>query len=280
MSDFGKLYIVATPIGNLEDITYRAVRILSEAAAVAAEDTRHTRKLLSRYDIHTQLTSYHDHNKEVKAEVLVQRMKFGDDVALVSDAGTPGISDPGYYLINRAAEEGIEVIAIPGPSASIAALSVSGLPTDSFAFEGFLPSRTGERQRKLGSLADEPRTMIFYEAPHRINKTLADMLEIFGDRRGALGRELTKLHEECIRGGLSDIIEALGGNKPKGEITLVVGGAKDMPPGESVLSLHEHVYKVVREEGVTKKEAIAMVAKLRGVPKRDVYGEVVENEGG
>jgi len=280
MSAYGTLYIVATPIGNLEDITYRAVRILGEVSLIAAEDTRRTRKLLSRYDIHTQLTSYHDHNKEDKAEVLAERMKLGDDVALVSDAGTPGISDPGYYLINRSVEEGIEVIPVPGPSASVAALSVSGLPTDSFVFEGFLPSRKLQRLKKLEKLVDEPRTMIFYEAPHRVHKALSDMLAVFGDRRAVLARELTKVHEEHIRGCIHDIIEGIADREPKGEITLVVGGAVDMPPGDMVMPIPEHVYKLVREEGVSKKEAMGMIAKLRGVPRRDVYKEVLEHEGG
>jgi len=279
MGSIGKLYIVATPIGNLEDITYRAVRTLGEASIIAAEDTRHTRKLLSRYDLHAQLVSYHDHNKEDKAEVLVERMKWGDTVALVSDAGTPGISDPGYYLINRAVEEGIEVVPIPGPSASITALSVSGLPTDAFVFEGFLPARKAARLRRLERLVDEPRTMIFYEAPHRVHKVLADMLAVFGNRRAALCRELTKIHEECQRGPLHDIIERIA-SEPKGEITLIVSGASGAPEADSVMPIPEQVYRIVREEGVTKKEAITEVARLRGLPRREVYNEVVRHETG
>jgi 16S rRNA (cytidine1402-2'-O)-methyltransferase len=270
----GFLYIVATPIGNLEDITLRAVRLLGEVSLIAAEDTRHTQKLLSHFDIHKPLTSYHDHNKEQKAEVLVDRLKDGDSVALVSDAGTPGISDPGYYLINRAIEEGVKVVPVPGPSASLTALSASGLPTDSFVFEGFLPARKTQRVSKLGALKAETRTMILHEAPHRISHSLKDMLEIFGDRRIALARELTKVHEEFLRGKISDIINAIERRAIKGEITLVVEGAKGLPPEPTVLSLSGHVEKLVRD-GMSKKEAIAMVARLRGMPKKLVYNEVI-----
>jgi len=271
----GSLYIVATPIGNLEDITLRALRVLKEVSLVAAEDTRHTQKLLTHFGIHARLTSYHDHSKEEKAELLIERLKGGESVALVSDAGTPGVSDPGYYLINRAVEEGVDVVPVPGASAALAALSVSGLATDSFVFEGFLPSRSAQRRKKLEGLSDEPRTMIFYEAPHRIHKTLGDMLDILGDRRAVLARELTKVHEELIRGTLAGVNEAVHGRTLKGEITLLVGGATGTQNQESVLSLSDHVMKIVREEGVSRKDAVAKVAKLRGVPKRVVYNETV-----
>lgn len=272
---FGLLYIVATPIGNLEDITLRALRILKEVSLVAAEDTRHTQKLLTHFGIHARLTSYHDHNKEEKAELIIERLKTGEPVALVSDAGTPGVSDPGYYLVNRAIEEGVEVVPIPGASAALAALSISGLPMDSFVFEGFLPSRASQRRKELEGLAREPRTMIFYEAPHRIQATLSDMLETLGDRRAVLARELTKIHEEVLRGSLRAIIENVRPRKLKGEITLLVEGASEIPPEPTVLSIPDHVAKLVREEGVSKKEAIARVAKLRGMPKRDVYRETL-----
>jgi len=273
----GSLYIVATPIGNLEDITFRAVRILGEVSLIAAEDTRHTQKLLSHYDIHKPLTSYHDHSKEEKAEVIVARLKQGDSVALVSDAGTPGISDPGYYLINRALEEGIAVVPIPGPTAALTALSASGLPTDSFVFEGFLPSRRSQRLRKLEGLKGETRTIIFYEAPHRILDCLKDMAEVLGDRRAVLARELTKIHEELIRGGIGDIINNISARVLKGEITIIVEGMREAPPEPTVLSYTDHVEKLVRDEGLNKKEAIAKVAKLRGVPKNVVYNEVVKS---
>jgi 16S rRNA (cytidine1402-2'-O)-methyltransferase len=275
---FGSLYIVATPIGNLEDVTLRALRILGEVSLIAAEDTRHTQKLLTHFSIAKPLTSYHDHNKEQKAEVLVARLKEGGDVALVSDAGTPGISDPGYYIINRAIEEGIRVVPIPGATAALAALSVSGLPTDSFVFEGFMPPKKGRRVAKLKRLADEPRTVILYEAPHRIHETLDDMRDVLGNRRIVLARELTKIHEELLRGKIGDIIEKLTGRTVKGEITLVVEGRTGADPEFSVLSLSDHVAKLVREDGVTKKDAIEMVAKLRGVPKKRVYEEVLTNK--
>lgn len=275
---FGSLYIVATPIGNLEDITLRALRILGEVSLIAAEDTRHTQKLLTHFSIARPLTSYHDHNKEQKAEVLVARLQEGGDVALVSDAGTPGISDPGYYIINRAIEEGIRVIPIPGATAALSALSVSGLPTDSFVFEGFLPPKKGRRVAKLKSLADETRTIVLYEAPHRIHETLGDILAVLGDRRIVLARELTKIHEELLRGKIGDIIEKLAERSMKGEITLVVEGKTGDGPELSVLSLSDHVAKLVREEGVTKKDAIEMVAKLRGMPKKRVYEEVLANK--
>lgn len=275
----GSLYIVATPIGNLEDITLRGLRILREVSLIAAEDTRHTSKLLNHFDIHKPLTSYHDHNKESKAEVLIARLKEGESVALVSDAGTPGISDPGYYLINRAIEEGAPVIPIPGPSASLTALSASGLPTDSFVFEGFLPARKSQRISKLSSLKAETRTIILHEAPHRLINSLKDMQGALGDRRIAMARELTKVHEEILRGKISDIIKSFEGRAVKGEITLIIEGCREgTGEGQSeltVLSLSGHVEKLIREEGMSKKEAITAVAALRGVPKKLVYSEVI-----
>jgi len=218
--------VVATPIGNLEDITYRAIKVLSKVSFIAAEDTRWTKKLLNHYQIKARLISYHEHNEEKRAEELVNLLLKGEDIALVSNAGTPGISDPGYRLVQRAAETDIEVIPIPGASAVIAALSVSGLPTDSFFFSGFLPRKKGKRERRLKELKDLASTLIFYEAPHRIERTLAEMEEILGDREMVLARELTKLHEEVIRGRISSIKEKLAGKKVRGEITLIIRGAK------------------------------------------------------
>ncbi len=223
----GILYIVSTPIGNLEDITVRALRVLKEAGVIAAEDTRHTRKLLSRYDIHIPLTSYHDFNKYEKAEVLISKIKEGTDVALVSDAGTPGISDPGYYLIKRAIEEGIRVIPIPGATALTAALSISGLPTDRFSFIGFLPKKRTAREKTLRMLSEIEHTLILYESPHRILKTLNEIREIFGERRISVARELTKIHEEIIRGTVSEVIGQLG-QHPRGEIVLIIEGKKEV----------------------------------------------------
>jgi len=220
----GKLYIVSTPIGNLEDITLRAIRVLKEAGIIAAEDTRHTKHLLNHYQISTALTSYHDFNKEEKAEILIARMKEGTDVALVSDAGTPGISDPGFFLIKRSIEEGINIVPIPGPTASIAALSISGLPTDSFVFEGFLPKKKGQKTKKIESLKDDRRTLILFESPHRIAKVIEELESILGDRRAALVREVTKVYEEVIRGRLSEVKKRLENKKIRGEITLVIEG--------------------------------------------------------
>ena len=235
----GTLYVVGTPIGNLEDITYRAVRILKSVAVIAAEDTRHTRTLLSAYDIHTPLTSYHDFNKEEKAPVLIARMSEGASVALVCDAGTPTLSDPGYFLINEAHRAGRVVCPIPGPAAAIAALSVSGLPTDRFAFEGFLPRKSGSRQRRLASLQSETRTLVFYESPHRILALLKELQAVMGEREIVLGREMTKHHEEIIRGPIADVIRRFENKKPKGEITLVVTGHREGTSGKRVQQKEE-----------------------------------------
>ena len=268
----GTLYIVATPIGNLEDITFRAIRILKEVDLIAAEDTRHTRHLLDRYQIGTQLTSYHDHNKEEKAPILVARMLEGKNVALVSDAGTPGISDPGYFLINLAIDQAILVVPIPGATAAIAALSVSGMPTDSFVFEGFLPSKHTARIKRLQSLITEERTIIFYEAPHKIIKTLEDMKEILGDRQAVITRELTKIHEETIRGTLSGILKRLTSGTIKGEFTIIVHGATAEPLKQDI-DTAEYLRNLMLHRGLTKKEAISTAAEELGLPKKDVYKE-------
>lgn len=268
----GTLYIVATPIGNLEDITLRAIRVLKEADIIAAEDTRHTQKLLARYDIHTLLTSYHDHNKEEKAPVLVARMLEGENVALVSDAGTPGISDPGYFLINLAAHEDIPLVPIPGATAAIAALSISGLPTDSFVFEGFLPNRHAARVRKLEELAEEKRTLIFYEAPHRIIQAVEDMLQTFGDRKAVLTRELTKVHEEVIRGTLQEVLARLRKGVIKGEFTITVHGAAE-DPKQADMDPAAYLRDLMLHRGLSKKDAVAAAAKELGLPKKDVYRE-------
>lgn len=269
----GILYIVATPIGNLEDITLRAIRILKEADVIAAEDTRHTQKLLAKYAIHAPLlTSYHDHNKEEKAPVLVAKLLDGKNVALVSDAGTPGISDPGYFLINLAVDQKIPVVPIPGPTAAITALSVSGLPTDSFVFEGFLPSKHTARLKRLEELKQEKRTLVFYEAPHRISDALADMEAVLGDRKAVVTRELTKIHEETIRGNLTEIRKHLEEGISKGEFTIVVHGATDRP-AEQQVDTTEYLKNLMLHRGLTKKEAIAAAAEELGLPKKDVYKE-------
>jgi 16S rRNA (cytidine1402-2'-O)-methyltransferase len=268
----GTLYIVATPIGNLEDITLRALRVLKEVDVIAAEDTRHTRHLLDRYQIETQLTSYHDHNKEEKAPVLVSRLLEGKSVALVSDAGTPGISDPGYFLINLAVDQKIPVVPIPGATAAIAALSVSGLPTDNFVFEGFLPAKQTARLKRLQALANEERTIIFYEAPHKIVKTVEDMLQVFGDRRAVITRELTKIHEETIRGTLTELLKRLHAGTIKGEFTIILHGVSAEPLKQDI-DTAEYLKNLMLHRGLSKKEAVAIAAGELGLPKREVYKE-------
>lgn len=268
----GTLYIVSTPIGNLEDITLRAIRVLKEVDLIAAEDTRHTRHLLDRYEITTPLTSYHDHNKEEKAPVLVARLLEGSSVALVSDAGTPGISDPGYFLINLAADQKIPVVPVPGATAAVAALSISGLPTDSFVFEGFLPAKHTARLKRLKNLSQEKRTIIFYEAPHKIVKTLEDMIEVFGDRKAVVTRELTKIHEETIRGMFSDILNHLRKGTVRGEFTIVVHGASTEPAAQDI-DPAEYLKNLMLHRGLSKKEAIAAAAEELGLPKKEVYKE-------
>ncbi len=268
----GTLYIVSTPIGNLEDITLRAIRVLKEVGLIAAEDTRHTRNLLNKYEIETSLTSYHDHNKEEKAPVLVAQMIEGKSVALVSDAGTPGISDPGYFLINLAIDQKIPVVPIPGATAAIAALSISGMPTDSFVFEGFLPSKHGQRLKRLQALAKEERTIIFYEAPHKIIKAIEEMLEVFGDRRAVITRELTKIHEEAIRGTLSEILKHLLTGSIKGEFTVIMHGYSAEPPKQDI-DTSEYLKNLMLHRGLSKKEAVAAAAEELGLPKKEVYKE-------
>ena len=268
----GILYIVATPIGNLEDITLRAIRVLKEVDLIAAEDTRHTRNLLNKHEINTPLTSYHDHNKEEKSPILVAQLLEGKNIALVSDAGTPGISDPGYFLINFAIDQKIPVIPIPGATAAIAALSVSGMPTDSFIFEGFLPSKHGARLKRLQALVKEERTVIFYEAPHKIIKAIEEMLEIFGDRRAVMTRELTKIHEETIRGTLSEILKRLQEGTIKGEFTIIVRGFSREPQKQDI-SIAEYLKNLMIHRGLSKKEAITATAEEFGLPRKEVYKE-------
>jgi 16S rRNA (cytidine1402-2'-O)-methyltransferase len=276
----GTLYIVATPIGNLEDITLRALRILKEADIIAAEDTRHTQKLLSKFDIHTPLTSYHDHNKEEKAPVLVSRLLEGKSIALVSDAGTPGISDPGYFLINLAIDQKVPVVPIPGATAAIAALSVSGLPTDRFVFEGFLPSKHTARMKRLTELAKEERTLIFYEAPHRIMQALEDMQTVLGDRQAVLTRELTKVHEQVLRGRIPNVRKQLEAGSMKGEFTIIVEATASGADRVNI-SPEEYLKNLILHRGLPKKEAIAVAAHDLGVPKKEIYkiGLTIKEEG-
>ena len=223
----GILYIVSAPIGNLEDITLRALRILREVDIIAAEDTRHTRKLLSYYDIHTPMISYFEHNEIRRAGLLLEKLENGSKVALVSNAGTPAISDPGYHIINLCIEAGTQIVPIPGPSAFLAAAVVSGFPLHSFIFEGFLPAKKSRRVRRLNTLRDEPRTLIFYESPHRLLKFLTDVLEVLGDRELVVARELTKMHEEIYRGLVSLAIQKFTEVQPRGEFTITIKGAEN-----------------------------------------------------
>jgi len=224
----GSLYLVSTPIGNLEDITLRALRILKEADLIAAEDTRRTGLLLKHFGIPNRMESYHDHNKVRKTPMLLNRLRQGDSIAVVSDAGTPGISDPAYYLVRRAADVSVPVVPIPGATAAVAGLTVSGLPTDRFVFEGFLPVKKGRKSR-LEDLAGETRTIVLYEAPHRLLRTLSDLLEVLGDRTMAVCRELTKKFEETLRGPISEIVRVFSERKPKGEFILIIKGCTKKP---------------------------------------------------
>ncbi|WP_066634235.1 16S rRNA (cytidine(1402)-2'-O)-methyltransferase [Desulfolucanica intricata] len=280
--NIGKLYLCATPIGNLEDITLRVLRVLKEVDLIAAEDTRNTRKLLSHYDIHTPLTSYHRHNQQDKGMILINKLLEGQQIALVSDAGLPGISDPGEDLVKLALEKEIEVIPLPGPSAAVTALVVSGLPTRSFIFEGFLPASKKARRKKLKEIKNQTKTLVFYEAPHRITEMLEDVLLCLGNRKVSLSRELTKKFEETLRGTVQDILEQIKTNRPRGEFSIVIEGAKPeeietlTAPWEK-MTLIEHV-KYLEKQNCETKEAIKKVAKIRGIPKREVYNAVLETK--
>ena len=269
----GRLYVVATPIGNMADITLRAVRVMGEVDVVAAEDTRTARKLLTHHGVRTQLVSYHAHNEQQRTPELLARMQSGDSVAIVSEAGTPSISDPGYRLVQAAIDAGIDVEPIPGPSALLAALVVSGLPTDAFVFDGFLPRRGAERRRRLEALRDEPRTLVFFEAPHRLDACLGDVLDVLGDRPAALCRELTKMHEEVRRGSLSEIVAGIGRDPVRGEIVLVVSGLQDAATPDIDGAVDEVLSRTTTGESM--REATRVVAAERGVPRRALYDRVL-----
>jgi 16S rRNA (cytidine1402-2'-O)-methyltransferase len=274
----GVLYLVATPIGNLEDITLRALRILREADQIAAEDTRHTQKLLTHYEISRPLVSYHEHNEVARAPELIAALEQGAKIALVSDAGMPLVSDPGHRLVELCLLHHIPVVPVPGPSASLAALAASGLPNEEFLFVGFLPQRSGERRRALERLRIEDRTLILYEAPHRIAECVSDAREILGDRPACLAREITKVHEEFRRGLLSEIGESLRERPAKGEITLLIGPG-EAAAGSAVDSsqgLAERVEELMRQAKLDRKEALKLAAKERGLTRREAYERVVE----
>jgi 16S rRNA (cytidine1402-2'-O)-methyltransferase len=268
----GALYLVATPIGNLEDITFRAVRTLREAGLIACEDTRHTRKLLDHYGIAKPAVSYHEHNERARAEELTAKLLAGISVALVSDAGMPLVSDPGYRLVTAAIENGIPVIPIPGPSALVTALAASGMPTDAFYFGGFLPPKSGHRIRALTALAGVEATLVFYEAPHRILDALADVEQTLGARTVVVARELTKIHEEFVRGSAAEVRASLAArNAIKGEITLLIG--RPAEPAPDATPLDEAVAACMRE-GLSRMDAMKAVARRRGLSKRDVYRDM------
>ena len=272
----GTLYVVATPLGNLEDVTLRALRVLKEAALVACEDTRRTAKLLQAHGIATPTTSYFEHNERWKGERILDALRAGRAVALVSDAGTPGISDPGYRLVREARAEGIAVVPVPGPSAVVAALSVSGLPTDRFLFVGFLPARASARRKALDAIAAVTETIVVYESPVRVVAALDDMIASLGDRDAFLCREATKVHEEYVRGTLSSL-RALLASRPevKGEVVLVVGGAPDA--AVAVTATVAETFARLTADGLTRREAVKETAKIHGLPARDVYAQVLED---
>jgi 16S rRNA (cytidine1402-2'-O)-methyltransferase len=268
----GTLYVVATPLGNLEDITLRALRVLREVPLIACEDTRRTVKLLNRYGIRTPMTVFHDFNKARAGAGLLRRMREGENVALVSDAGTPGISDPGFELVRDAVASGIPIEVIPGPSALIAALVISGLPTDRFAFEGFLPNRPARRRKALAALSGETRTMIFYESPQRIAAFLADAVEAFGGRRSCIVREMTKVHEEILRGTLPELLEEISRreNVP-GEITVVVAGA----PKRVERSVEDIVREALEDASGSSRDLAKEIAERTGASRKEVYEEIL-----
>ncbi len=279
--DKGTLFLVATPIGNLQDITLRAINTLKEVELIAAEDTRQTIKLLNHFEIKKPLVSYYEHNKIVKGNYLVEQLQQGKNIALVSDAGTPGISDPGEDLVKLCIENDIKVTMIPGPVAAVTGIVISGLPTGRFVFEGFLPMNKRTRQERLKQLKDETRTIIFYEAPHKLPYTLKDMYNAWGERKIALARELTKRYEEVIRCNLSEAAERYQIEAPKGEFVVIIEGQDEQVLQElekdkyADISIEDHVERYI-QQGLQKKEAIKKAAEDRGINKRDVYNIVMK----
>lgn len=276
----GTLYLVGTPIGNLEDLSFRALRVLQQVDRIACEDTRQSGKLLSHYGIATRTVSYHEHNEAERAAELVTELQQGRSLALITDAGMPGISDPGYRLVTLAVQQGIPVVPIPGPAAFLTALVTSGLPTDAFEFRGFLPSKTGARREVLTGIAASPNTQIFYEAPHRIVESLADVVATLGDARPVVvARELTKLHEEFLRGTAAEVLATLRQREQtseagvRGEITLLIGKAAEGAAAVSRKSLRERLAEIQQEDGVDEKTALKRLAKEMGVSKSEAYRE-------
>ncbi len=275
----GMLYVVATPIGNAEDISARAIRVLSEVGLVACEDTRRTARLLAAHSIRTPTTSYFEHNEARRLPELVMRLRSGTSVALVTDAGTPTISDPGYRLVRASIDAGIRITAVPGPCAAIVALAVAGLPTDRFAFEGFLPSKGGERERILAQLATEERTLVIYEAARRLPQRFSELIAAFGPgRRLAVVREATKTHEEIVRGSLAQVAEEFATRQLLGEVTLVIQGAHGSETAAPASPLdHSRVFDILREAGLSVKDASAVASKITGASRREIYQAAIKS---
>jgi 16S rRNA (cytidine1402-2'-O)-methyltransferase len=280
--EHGKLYVVGTPIGNLEDITLRAIRILKEADLIACEDTRRTQKLLNAYTIKTRTVSYHEHNEMTRAPELIIKLEEGSTIALVTDAGMPVVSDPGFRLVHLAVRHSIPVIPVPGASAFVAALAASGLPVDKFRFLGFLPSKKGERKKALEDLKDATKTLIFYEAPHRLLEMLKDAREILGEREIVIAREVTKVHEEFLRGTISTTIEYLKRKPVKGEITVLMGQhpvAEDQESAPPSASITSEIQAVMAERKVDERAALKIVARARGVSRSEAYRQLQSEKG-
>ena len=273
----GTLFLVATPIGNLEDITQRALRVLNEVGLIACEDTRHTRKLLNHYGINTPTTSYHEHNEKAKAAELLEKLRSGSSIAVVSDAGTPGISDPGFRIVKLALENEIKVVPVPGPVALISALIVSGFPTDEFFFGGFLPARSGQRRTRLAELSNLPTTLIFYEAPHRIGESLKDAFEVLGEREAVVARELTKLHETITRGRLSELAEQFSSNPTRGEIVLLIDRNVIEGPQHELSELPKLVAELKRQ-GIDERAALKQAAKKLGLSRDEAYRRLMRDQ--
>ncbi|MTI58923.1 MAG: 16S rRNA (cytidine(1402)-2'-O)-methyltransferase [Firmicutes bacterium] len=277
MDKAGRLYICGTPIGNLEDISLRALKVLKKVHLIAAEDTRRTGNLLNYYQIKTSLKSYHEHNERERTGELISLLKEGKDIALVSDAGMPGISDPGKVIFKAAVGEGIELIPIPGPTAAISALVVSGLQMDRFVFEGFLPRSGKEREQRLAEIKGEERTVIIYESPYRLKDTLQELLGLLAERKVAVVREISKVHEEKVYGQVEEVLSFYADKEPKGEFVIVIEGRlapEFSKEGWEDMTVLEHL-KLIMDQGVSKKKAIKEVARIRGLPKRKVYSEAV-----
>jgi 16S rRNA (cytidine1402-2'-O)-methyltransferase len=277
----GILYLVATPIGNLKDVTLRALEVLREVDVIACEDTRHTQKLLNHYEIKAKTISYHEHNETTRAAEFVKRLQNGDSIAVVSDAGTPAIADPGHRLVEAATEAGIQVVAIPGPVAFVTAVAASGLPTDSIYFGGFLPARKGERRKRLIECADIRATLIFYEAPHRLTKSLIDCHDVLGNRRAVVARELTKLHEETRRGTLDELEKSFASSAVKGEIVLIIDRSHDgksdafrRSHADAETTLEQRVQQL-QQQGLDKKAALKTAAKEFGLSRSEAYRKLL-----